>query len=57
MKRFLIGAVTLIMTASVAMGQISLLNEATNGLFHNVNDFIIKPNKMFKSHHKRNIYK
>lgn len=49
MKRFLIGAVTLIMTASVAMGQISLLNEATNGLFHNVNDFIIKPNKMFNT--------
>lgn len=49
MKRFLIGAVTLIMTASVAMGQVSLLNEATNGLFHNVNDFIIKPNKMFNT--------
>ena len=49
MKRFLIGALTLIMTASVAMGQVSLLNEATNGLFHNVNDFIIKPNKMFNT--------
>lgn len=49
MKRFLIGAVTLIMTASVAMGQVSLLNEATNGLFYNVNDFIIKPNKMFNT--------
>ena len=49
MKRFLIGAVALIMTSSVAMGQVSLLNEATNGLFHNVNDFVIKPNIMFNT--------
>lgn len=49
MKRFLLGALTLMMTSSLAMGQVSLLNEATNGLFHNVNDFIIKPNVMFNS--------
>ncbi len=49
MKRFLLGALTLIMTSSLATGQVSLLNEATNGLFHNVNDFIIKPNVMFNS--------
>lgn len=49
MKRFFIGAVALIMTSSVAMGQVSLLNEATNGLFRNVNDFVIKPNSMFNT--------
>lgn len=49
MKRFFIGAVALIMTSSVAMGQVSLLNEATNGLFRNVNDFVIKPNIMFNT--------
>ena len=49
MKRFFIGAVALIMTSSVAMGQASLLNEATNGLFRNVNDFVIKPNSMFNT--------
>lgn len=49
MKRFLIGALALIMTSSLAIGQVSILNEATNGLFHNVNDFIIKPNIMFNT--------
>ena len=49
MKRFFIGAVALIMTSSVAMGQASLLNEATNGLFRNVNDFVLKPNSMFNT--------
>lgn len=49
MKRFLIGAVTLMLACSVATGQASLLNEATNGLFLNVNDYVIKPNIMFNT--------
>ena len=49
MKRFLIGAVTLMLACSMAVGQASLLNEATDGLFLNVNDFVIKPNKMFNT--------
>lgn len=49
MKRFFLGALTLIMISSLATGQASLLNEATNGLFRNVNDFVIKPNSMFNT--------
>ena len=49
MKRFFLGALTLIMISSLATGQASLLNEATNGLFRNVNDFVIKPNIMFNT--------
>lgn len=48
-KRFFLGVATLLLTYSAAVGQVSLLNEATNGLFHNVNDFIIKPNVMFNT--------
>lgn len=48
-KKFFIGALTLIMTYSVAVGQSSLLNQTTNGLFQNVNDFVIKPNAMFNT--------
>ncbi len=49
MKRFFIGALTLVLTCSMAVGQASLLNEATNGLFLNVNDYVIKPNIMFNT--------
>lgn len=49
MKRFFLGALTLIMISSLATGQASLLNEATNSLFRNVNDFVIKPNSMFNT--------
>ena len=49
MKRFLIGAFTLVLACSIAVGQASLLNEATNGLFLNVNDYVIKPNRMFNT--------
>ena len=49
MKRFFIGALTLVLTCSIAVGQSSLLNEATNGLFLNVNDYVIKPNIMFNT--------
>lgn len=49
MKRFLIGALTLVLSCSMAIGQASLLNEATNGLFLNVNDYVIKPNIMFNT--------
>ena len=37
------------LACSMAIGQASLLNEATDGLFLNVNDFVIKPNKMFNT--------
>lgn len=49
MKRFFIGALTLVLTCSMAVSQASLLNEATNGLFFNVNDYVIKPNIMFNT--------
>ena len=49
MKRFFIGALTLVLTCSMAVGQASLLNEATNGLFLNVNDYVIQPNIMFNT--------
>lgn len=48
-KKIFIGALTLILTYSVAVGQSSLLNQTTNGLFQNVNDFVIKPNVMFNA--------
>ncbi len=38
-----------LLICTTAAGQVSLLNEATNGLFRNVNDFVIKPNVMFNS--------
>lgn len=48
-KRFFLAALTLIFTYSMAIAQASLLNQTTNGLFHNVNDFVIKPNIMFNT--------
>ena len=41
MKRIVMGAVALVMACSMAIGQASLMNEATNGLFKDVNDFVI----------------
>lgn len=49
MKRIVTGAIALLMACSMAIGQASLLNEATNGLFKNVNDFVIKPNIKFNT--------
>ena len=49
MKRIVIGAAMLLLACTVAVSQVSLLNEATNGLFRNVNDFVIKPNVMFNT--------
>ena len=49
MKRIVMGVVTLAMACSMAIGQASLMNEATNGLFKDVNDFVIKPNAMFNT--------
>ena len=49
MKRIVIGTVMFLLACTVAVSQVSLLNEATNGLFRNVNDFVIKPNVMFKT--------
>lgn len=49
MKRIMMGAAMLALACSLAVGQVSLLNEATNGLFKNVNDFVIKPNVMFNT--------
>lgn len=49
MKRIVIGTVMFLLACTVAVSQVSLLNEATNGLFKNVNDFVIKPNVMFNT--------
>ena len=49
MKRIVMGVVTLAMACAMAVGQASLLNEATNGLFKNVNDYVIKPNVKFNT--------
>lgn len=49
MKRILTGAILLITACTTAVSQVSLLNESTNGLFRNVNDFVIKPNVMFNT--------
>ena len=49
MKRITMGAAMLALACSLAVGQVSLLNEATNGLFKNVNDYVIKPNVMFNT--------
>ena len=49
MKRIMMGAAMLALACSLAVGQVSLLNEATNGLFKNVNDFVIKPNVRFNT--------
>lgn len=39
----------LLLACTTAVSQVSLLNESTNGLFRNVNDFVIKPNVMFNT--------
>ena len=49
MKRIVIGTVMFLLACTVAVSQVSLLNEATNGLFRNVNDFVTKPNVMFNT--------
>ena len=49
MKRIVIGAAMLLLACTTAVSQVSLLNESTNGLFRNVNDFVIKPNVMFNT--------
>lgn len=49
MKRIVIGTVMFLLACTIAVSQVSLLNEATNGLFRNVNDFVIKPNVMFNT--------
>lgn len=49
MKRFIAGAGALLLACATAVSQVSLLNESTNGLFRNVNDFVIKPNNMFNT--------
>lgn len=49
MKRLISGTVLFLMACAVATSQASLLNETTNGLFRNVNDFVIKPNVMFNT--------
>ena len=49
MKRIMMGVITLTLACAMAVGQASLLNEATNGLFKNVNDYVIKPNVMFNT--------
>lgn len=49
MKRIVIGTVMFLLACTVAVSQVSLLNESTNGLFRNVNDFVIKPNVMFNT--------
>lgn len=49
MKRIVIGTAMFLLACTVAVSQVSLLNEATNGLFRNVNDFVIKPNVMFNT--------
>ncbi|MCI7588959.1 MAG: hypothetical protein MST11_04790 [Spirochaetia bacterium] len=49
MKRILTGAILLITACTTAVSQVSLLNESTNGLFRNVNDFVVKPNVMFNT--------
>lgn len=55
MKKFWVGVAALVMVCSLASGQTSLLNEATNGLFRNVNDFVIKPNVMFNTVETRQV--
>ena len=49
MKRIVMGTVMFLLACTIAVSQVSLLNEATNGLFKNVNDFVIKPNVMFNT--------
>ena len=49
MKRIVMGAAMLLLACTIAVSQVSLMNEATNGLFKNVNDFVIKPNVMFNT--------
>ncbi|MDD7275785.1 MAG: hypothetical protein PUH08_08950, partial [Treponema sp.] len=49
MKRIVIGTAMFLLACTIAVSQVSLLNEATNGLFRNVNDFVIKPNVMFNT--------
>lgn len=49
MKRMISGAVLFLLVYAVATSQTSLLNGTTNGLFRNVNDFVIKPNVMFNT--------
>lgn len=54
-KKFLCGIASLLFACTMVYAQSSLLNEATNGLFHNVNDFVIKPNIMFNTVETRQI--
>ena len=49
MKRIVTGAAMFLLACTIAVSQASLLNEATNGLFKNVNDYVIKPNVMFNT--------
>lgn len=49
MKRIMMGTAMFLLACTIAVSQVSLLNEATNGLFKNVNDFVIKPNVMFNT--------
>ena len=49
MKRLIGGAAMLLLACTTAVSQVSLLNESTNGLFRNVNDFVVKPNVMFNT--------
>lgn len=49
MKRIVMGAAMFLLACTIAVSQVSLMNEATNGLFKNVNDFVIKPNVMFNT--------
>lgn len=49
MKRIVMGTVMFLLACTMAVGQASLLNEATNGLFKNVNDFVVRPNIMFNT--------
>ena len=49
MKRIVMGAAMFLLACTIAVSQVSLMNEATNGLFKNVNDFVIKPNAMFNT--------
>lgn len=49
MKRIVMGTAMFLLACTIAVSQVSLLNQATNGLFKNVNDFVIKPNVMFNT--------
>ena len=49
MKRIVMGVATFMLACTIAVSQVSLLNESTNGLFKNVNDYVIKPNVNFNT--------